>query len=213
MGCWSAENATRAYLQAIKMGKTHEVPDVSEFISALAAGNSSQLMVIASGTVPAESTLISLVAAAHQTGGRVACVLPSLPDNYVTKQTLGPYTECVKFHKGDVKTPLLREYKGEVDFVLIDCEMEDSTGIFRVAEACSKHGKGIVVGYNALHKRSWSSEFETHLLPIADGLLVTRLGRFPNGGERKRNKWVTTFDKYTGEEHVYRLTATDRRGD
>ncbi|XP_021677858.1 uncharacterized protein LOC110662986 isoform X2 [Hevea brasiliensis] len=69
MACWSAENATKAYLRALKMGKRSKEPDMAEFISALAAGNNAQLMVVASARV-AGSTTLPLVAAAQQTGGQ-----------------------------------------------------------------------------------------------------------------------------------------------
>lgn len=99
MTCWSAESATKAYLRAIKMvrkysfenfnqqnsvshleinfvsqEKSAREPDVSEFISALAAGNKAKLMVLACAGA-ADSTTLALVAAAHQTGGRVICIL------------------------------------------------------------------------------------------------------------------------------------------
>ncbi|GMI95798.1 hypothetical protein like AT5G62280 [Hibiscus trionum] len=61
---WSAENAARAYLRALNMGRRGKEPDVAEFISAIAAGNNGQLMVMTSANV-AGSTALALVAAAE----------------------------------------------------------------------------------------------------------------------------------------------------
>ncbi|GLT84426.1 hypothetical protein SLE2022_026580 [Rubroshorea leprosula] len=66
MACnWSAEHATKAYLRALKMGKRGKEPDVSEFISAMAAANNAQMMVMVCSGV-AGSTTVALVAAACQ---------------------------------------------------------------------------------------------------------------------------------------------------
>ncbi|OIT26878.1 hypothetical protein A4A49_57320 [Nicotiana attenuata] len=70
MGCWYAENANKAFLKTMNMGKRATEPNGAEFISALAAGNNVQLMVVAYANV-ADSTTLALVAAAQQTGGRV----------------------------------------------------------------------------------------------------------------------------------------------
>ncbi|KAK4350764.1 hypothetical protein RND71_030077 [Anisodus tanguticus] len=52
----------------MNMGKRGTKPNGAEFISALAAGNSAQIMVVACANV-ADSTTLALVAAAQQTGG------------------------------------------------------------------------------------------------------------------------------------------------
>ncbi|KAJ4727129.1 S-adenosyl-L-methionine-dependent methyltransferase [Melia azedarach] len=183
MACWSSENATKAYLQALKMGKRGKEPDVAEFISALAAGNNAQLMVMACSRI-ATSTTIALVAAAHQTGGRVVC---------------------------DAENLLMKDYKG-ADFVLIDCNINGHKSLFRAAKESVKQGLdgGLIVGYNALHNGS-SSEFETHFLPIGEGLLVSNRIRGNECGERKKSRWVVTVDKCTGEEHVFRITSSPRK--
>ncbi|KAJ0111134.1 hypothetical protein Patl1_00259 [Pistacia atlantica] len=215
MACWSSENATRAYLQALKMGKRGKEPDVAEFISALAAGNNAQLMVVACSSV-AVSTTLALVAAAHQTGGRVVCILHGLDIIHSSKNALGPYANSIEFVVGDAQNLLVNEYRG-ADFVLIDCNSDVHKGIFRAAQESTKHGGGVIVGYNALHKGSWS-EFNTQFLPIGNGLLVTKTTAFPKVGNgngdgevnkgRKRSRWVVTVDKCTGEEHVFRITSS-----
>ncbi|OMP11926.1 hypothetical protein CCACVL1_00209 [Corchorus capsularis] len=217
MACWSAENATKAYLRALKMGKRGKEPDVAEFISAIAAGNNAQHMVITCAGV-AGSTALALVAASRQTGGRVVCILNSLEHYQASKNALGNYRDCIDFVIGDAKL-LLNDYK-TADFVLVDCNISDHKGVLRAAQEVAKHGEGgaLIVGYNALNKGPcWSSsEFKTHFLPIGEGLLVIRKGAANKVGSdgvnnnncRKiRSRWVVKVDKWTGEEHVFRITS------
>ncbi|CAB4301729.1 unnamed protein product [Prunus armeniaca] len=87
MACWSAENATKAYLKTLKMGQKANEPDVVEFISALAAGNNAQQMVVAFAGA-ADSTILALVAAAQQTGGRVVCILRGNEEMQLSEKSL-----------------------------------------------------------------------------------------------------------------------------
>lgn len=178
---------------------------MAEFISALAAGNNAKLMVIVCASI-AGSTTLALVAAAHQTGGHVVCILSKLDELHASKNDLGSYANRVEFVIGDACTLLLDDYK-EADFVLIDCDVSDHKEVFLAAQKGSKHEKkALIVGYNALHKGSyWWSELKTHFLPIGEGLLVTRMVANGNGGQ-KRSRWVVAVDKCTGEEHVFRIT-------
>lgn len=73
-------------------------------ISALAAGNNAQLMVMVSACT-AGSIMLSLVAAAHQTVGHGVCILLYLhfPIFHSSKNALGPHADCVKFVIGDAR--------------------------------------------------------------------------------------------------------------
>ncbi|KAF8412375.1 hypothetical protein HHK36_000339 [Tetracentron sinense] len=215
MACWSAENATKAYLRTLKMGKRANEPDVAEFVSALAAGNSAKLMVEACMDT-AGATTLALVAAAHQTGGRVVCILPGLNQLHSSENALGPEADRVEFVIGDARTLLLNDYRG-ADFVLIDCNLENYEGILEAAQAGANHGGAVVVGLNALCKGSWSRSTgsKTQLLPIGEGLLVTRIpaniAKVGDHGGAKRSRWVVRVDKCTGEEHVFRIRSPQRK--
>ncbi|TXG62690.1 hypothetical protein EZV62_009684 [Acer yangbiense] len=200
------------------MGKRDNKPDVAEFISAIAAGNNAQLMVMACSIVTV-STALALVAAAHQTGGRIVCILSGLNNENIqaSKEALGPHANCIEFVVGDAQKLLMdhEEYKC-ADFVLIDCNLDDHKGVFRAAkESTSNHRGGLIIGYNALYKRISWSEFKTHFLPIGEGLVVSRTtaygGSGGRGGDRKRSRWVLTVDKCTGEEHVFRITSPTQK--
>ncbi|RWR80685.1 hypothetical protein CKAN_00933700 [Cinnamomum micranthum f. kanehirae] len=152
---WSAENATRAFLRTVKMGKKAKEPDMSEFISALAAGSNAQLMVEVCDGV-AGATTLALVAAAQQTGGRVVCVLTGLEELHSSKQVLGKEANCVEFIIGDAQLLLLNDYLG-ADFVLIDCNMVGHEEVLRAAQTGANCRGAVIMGYNALHKGAWWS--------------------------------------------------------
>lgn len=206
---------TAIYLQ----GKGDKEPDVAEFISALAAGNNAQLMVMAPSAPAAtdRSMLLSLVAAAHQSGGRVISVSRDSEELETRKRSLGPYSQYVEFVIGEAST-LLRTGLKDGDFVLVDCK---SSGYESVLRASRMGLKALVVGYNALdvgrnsNSSTWfSNGFKTHFLPIGGGLMVSRSSeqgsksqKDGNCREKKKSCWVVRVDELTGEEHAYRIVS------
>ncbi|KAI3458265.1 hypothetical protein Pfo_014928 [Paulownia fortunei] len=203
MACWSAENATNAYLRTMRMGKSAKEPNGAEFISALAAGNNVQFMVVACSGA-ADSTTLALVAAAQQTGGRIICILRGLEELHSSKVTLGMNASNVEFVIGDAKELLLNSYK-ESDFVAIDCNLENHEAIISaLQEKVKHHNNTIVLGYNAFCQESWrNSPLRTQLLPIGEGLLLTRAA----AARKSKSNWIVKVDKCTGEEHVFRVRS------
>ncbi|KAL3834586.1 hypothetical protein ACJIZ3_009322 [Penstemon smallii] len=204
MAFWSAENATNAYLRAIKMGKREKEPDTAEFISALAAGTNARSMVVACANA-ADSTTLALVAAAHQTGGKVICILTNANEIQSSKEILGDENALkVKFVIGDAQSLLKSEYK-EADFIAVDCSLKNCEEI--LTKSVGKNS--MVLGYNAFLMGSWRSRgCDLHLLPIGEGLLVSRAATSAKNDENrlgKGSRWVVKVDKCTGEEHVFRV--------
>ncbi|KAK4280489.1 hypothetical protein QN277_012111 [Acacia crassicarpa] len=219
MAFWSAENATKAYLTTLKMRQRVKEPDVAEFISALAAGNNAQLMVVACGSAPG-STTHALVAASHQTGGRVICIVRNHEHLNASKRSLGgdiSGLRQVEFVIGEPQELLTTQYDG-ADFVLVDCKLEKHEEVLRAVDRVSgrKQNGTVVVGYNAFRSRA-SFGSKTQFLPIGEGLLVTKFtGRKNNnninsdthnvmGMKERRSRWIVKVDKCTGEEHVFRV--------
>lgn len=213
MACWSAENATKAYLNTLKMGQKAKEPAVAEFISALAAGNNAQLMVVACAGA-ADSTTLALVTAAHQTGGHVICIVPSHEHLSASKNVLGVNASSqVQFMVGEAQQELV--LLCQADFVLIDCNLVSHGEIVKAIQGCGMQNGTMVVGYNALScKGSWKfCGSKTQLLPIGKGLLVTKFGasassspKYGSGMSKiKSSRWIVKVDKCTGEEHVYRI--------
>ncbi|XP_028798121.1 uncharacterized protein LOC114753596 [Neltuma alba] len=214
MAFWSAENATKAYLTTLKMGQRAKEPDVAEFISALAAGNNAQLMVVACGGALG-STTQALVAASHQTGGRVICTVRNLEHLNAYKKSMGiSELRQVEFVIGEPQELLTTQYD-VADFVLVDCKMENYEEVLRAVDRVRgrKQNGTVVVGYNAFRSRG-SFGSKTQFLPIGEGLLVTKFtGRNNNnnsnnnnmGMKVRRSRWIVKVDKCTGEEHVFRV--------
>ncbi|KAL8148171.1 uncharacterized protein LOC141706184 [Apium graveolens] len=216
MACWSAENATKAYLRTIQMGNNDKEPNVAEFISALSAGKNAQMMVVAGATAAGSPTL-GLVAAAHQTGGRVICIVRGEEELYTSMDTLGCNASRVEFVVGEPQILLLSEYKN-ADLVVIDCNLENREEIFKAVQLSAGRNKltnTTVLGYNVFCKDSWQrGGSKTQFLPIGNGLLMTTIAAkvdfsgSQNGGLGKRSRWIVKVDKCTGEEHVFRVRSS-----
>lgn len=210
MANWCAENATRAYLRTIKMGKEGKEPDVAEFISALAGGNNAQLMVEVCGSTAGPTTL-ALVAAAHQTGGRVVCILPGIKEVQVSKSELSGHLNLVELVIGDPHILLINQYK-DADFLVVDCRINDQEVIFKTGQ----QNGALVMGYNAQHMVPSRKELG-HFLPIGEGLLVSNMPKtlstrgHGTAPTRKKSKWIVKIDKCTGEEHVFRVICPQQR--
>lgn len=169
-------------------------------------------MVMACASAAGSTAALALVAAAHQTGGRVVCILQGPSELQASKDALGHHANRVEFVAGNARTLLLNDFRG-ADFVLIDCDINDHKGVFVAAQkGATGHVGALIVAYNALHKRSWpGSELraaKAHFLPIGEGLLVSRS---TNIGQKKSHRWVVKVDKCTGEEHVFRITSPNKR--
>ncbi|KAG9140735.1 hypothetical protein Leryth_006925 [Lithospermum erythrorhizon] len=209
MVLWSAENATEAYINAMKLAKiNHKEPDVAEFISALAAGSNAKLMVIACPNASDYSATLALVAAAHQTGGRVVCILGDTNQEKILKYNLGENSDYVTFVMGDIRVLLKSEYK-DVDFIVIDCKIEDSKDVLRDVRGVVEKN-AVVLGYNARFMGSLrnfgvnNNNVSAHFLPIGHGILVTRIAK-SEGVSKRKSKWIVKVDNCTGEEHVFRI--------
>ncbi|KAF5760040.1 hypothetical protein HanXRQr2_Chr16g0748651 [Helianthus annuus] len=105
------------------MGKRANEPDGAEFISAIAAGNNAQFMVVACAAM-AGSTTLGIIAASHQTGGRLVCIVKGIGQLESSKQVLNSDTYRVEFVVGNAESLLSNEYKS-ADFVVIDCNLEN----------------------------------------------------------------------------------------
>lgn len=207
----------------MKMGKRANEPDAAEFISAIAAGNNAQLMVVV-GAATARSTTLGLVAAAEQTAGHVISIFKETEELHSSKQALGSDASRVGFVVGDAETLLLNNYR-DADLVVIDCNLENHERILGAIKGNGREKSTIVLGYNAFWKDSWRwSRSNSHLLPIGEGLLLMRIARkSENGGGgkntcdggshggSKKSHWVVKVDNCTGEEHVFRVKSPGGR--
>ncbi|KAM0038985.1 hypothetical protein Hdeb2414_s0012g00376881 [Helianthus debilis subsp. tardiflorus] len=199
-------------------GKRANEPDIAEFISAIAAGNNAQLMVVACAATAGLTTL-GLIAASHQTGGKLICIVKGIEELESSKQALNSDANHVEFVVGNAQSFLSNEYK-LADFVVIDCNLENHEAVLEAVQN-NREKSTIVLGYNAYWKDSWVwSRLNSHLLPIGEGLLLMRVaGKCANGGgksgghgcDSRKSHWVVKVDKCTGEEHVFRVRSPSGR--
>ncbi|XAR66161.1 hypothetical protein NMG60_11012281 [Bertholletia excelsa] len=197
MASWSAENATKAYLTTLKMekrAKKQEV-DVADV---------------------ADSIALALVAAAHQTGGRVVCILRGTEELRSSKEALGKNSSGIVFVTGEAQNLLLNIFL-EADFVLIDCNLRNHEEILRAMQGGGKPCGSIVLGYNASYSSSWrGGGLKAQLLPIGGGLFLYRIAESSKlsrgGGGSGKSDWLVKVDEFTGEEHVFRVRSPQGKG-
>ncbi|KAL9257518.1 hypothetical protein AKJ16_DCAP11445 [Drosera capensis] len=154
---WSPASAANAYLATIKLCgdsmrqcscRRVSEPGRHELIAALAAGINTKLIVeVALHVSP---LTIALAAAARETGGEFICILPNnvLNDSKFVLQDSG-LVDNVEFVIGD-PMDLLPNYKN-VDFVLIDCRVENYMMILKLLETNPR--RAVIVANNLLPGR------------------------------------------------------------
>lgn len=146
----------------------------------------------------ADFTALALVAAAHQTSGEVVCIVGGPDEVQLSKERLGESAGEVKFVIGNAENLVKSDYR-EADCVVVDCRISNSEGILR-----SARNGGMVLGYNAFSQIGFEVGFD--FLPIGEGLLVSRKKRCREIGFGLKSRWIVKVDKFTGEEHVFRVT-------
>eukprot|EP01018_Ginkgo_biloba_P005794 Gb_18074 [translate_table: standard] len=160
---WCKEKAMNAYLDTIKLCKLdHERrcgstwnPDLrsSEFVSAMAAGMNSQIMVeVRSSSAGTRSSTIALAAAATHTGGHLTCFVPcseSLSESVECMDSLG-LGGVVEFVVGEA-IHLLSDYEN-IDFALIDCKNDKDAGVFEVLNL--NPARAVVISSNVSERKS-----------------------------------------------------------
>lgn len=169
-------------------------------------------MVVACANI-ADSTTLALVAAAQQTGGRVICILRGIEELHLSKMALGTNSSHLEFALANSESleMVLPNYYKDADFIAVDCNIQNHEEILGSLQKNTRNKSSIVLGYNAFCKESWrSSSLRTQLLPIGEGLLLTRIAAKPKK-DSDRGHWIVKVDKCTGEEHVYRVKSPRRR--
>ncbi|XP_007051551.2 PREDICTED: uncharacterized protein LOC18613980 [Theobroma cacao] len=237
---WSATSATKAYLETIQLcnnlnklsdsWKTRE-PGSSEFISALAAGMKSKLIVEVKSSV--SPSTIALATAAKHTGARFVCILPETALLEAKKETKDSgLIDIVEFKTGD-PTEILQNYE-KIDFSLVDCKNDDYPKLLKMINVNPK--KAVVVANNLAsdkegfggHVKGMKDKVTVRSMkhPIGKGMEITTIGRTNKSERRDRggggllgaerrgipmkktasanSKWIVRVDEESGEEHIFR---------
>ncbi|ONK73151.1 uncharacterized protein A4U43_C04F27800 [Asparagus officinalis] len=221
MGCWSPLNAMKAYVHTLQLCKDYSddqtdsnanagtskliEPECVEFISALAAGNQSRLMIDVTSDGVSPSTLALAIAARH-TNGRLICVCPDRPSLAQAKSQLQGFglQDAVDFQIGD-PCCVIKQYKN-VDFAAVDHRIDNCdevlfsldmnpdgsivvlSNLFRGGSSSSKRRVG-APNYVHMKKGSYRGRgIESAVLPVGGGMEVNRFGRACRSSRQKRSK-------------------------
>ncbi|KAA8520745.1 hypothetical protein F0562_014983 [Nyssa sinensis] len=236
---WSQNSATNAYLDTLKLCNKHTEncnswktpePESKEFLSALAAGMSSKLIVEVTSEV--SPSTIALAAAARQTGGKFVCILPepTLDKSQKVIEDSG-LNDMVEFKTGD-PVELLPDYEN-IDFSLVDCKSDNYRRVLKLLDVNPR--RSVVVANNLVegrkglggHVKGVENKVAVRSMEnvIGNGMEVTMIGKSAEfwkrdrgtGGHRRtekksglvkktdKSKWVVKVDEKSGEEHIFRL--------
>ncbi|KAL3517295.1 hypothetical protein ACH5RR_024197 [Cinchona calisaya] len=176
------------------------MPDSTEFISALAAGMFSQLMVEITPEV--SPSTVALAAAARQTGGIVICIIPELKqmnESHRLIQDSGLH-DMVEFRIGD-PVEVLTNYEN-IDFSLVDCKSSDHDYSKLLEHMDVNPRRSVVVVVN-LVEGSCKGGLEGHLIrgveneakvmrsikhPMGKGMEILVIGKSIDSNINKREK-------------------------
>ncbi|XVF22721.1 hypothetical protein REPUB_Repub12eG0195200 [Reevesia pubescens] len=211
---WSPETASKAYIDTVKSCKNFEESDVAEFLSAMAAGWNSKLIVESWSYGGPIATSIGLAIAAHHTCGRHLCIVPderSRSGFIKAMQEAGISSTVVIVGEAE---EVMEGLEG-VDFLVVDSKLKGFARVLRFAKLGQKGA--VLACKNACHRAisgfRWHGVLErgtpvvrSVLLPVGQGLDIAHIGA--NGGgmgsKKASNRWIKLFDQQSGEEHVFR---------
>ncbi|XVE76962.1 hypothetical protein DITRI_Ditri13aG0023100 [Diplodiscus trichospermus] len=196
--------------------KNFQGSGVAEFLSAMAAGWNSKLIVESWSYGGPIATSVGLAIAARHTGGRHVCIVQD-------ERSRSGYVKAMKEAAGMLSTVLVvgkaeevMEELAGVDFLVVDSKQKDFARVLRFAKLGQK---GAVLACKNACQRDNVSGFRWHgvlekgsrvvrsvFLPVGQGLDIAHIGAKGGGvGSRKSPKrWIKHIDQQTGEEHVFR---------
>ncbi|KAL4323414.1 hypothetical protein GQ457_11G000920 [Hibiscus cannabinus] len=211
---WSQETASKAYVGTVKAlcQKSFREPGLPEFLSAMAAGWNSKLIVESWSYGGPIETSVGLAVAAHQTCGRHVCVVPD-------ERSRSGYVEAMgeAWTMSSQTAVIVGEAEGMmeglqgVDFLVVDLKRQDFARVLRYAKL--SHKGAVLACKNA---RQWGiSGFRWHgllekgtrvvrsvFLPVGQGLHIAHVGA--NSYKKSPSRWIKHLDQRSGEEHVFR---------
>ncbi|KAK8654572.1 hypothetical protein V6N13_128531 [Hibiscus sabdariffa] len=211
---WSPETASKAYIDTVKSCRQFKDSGVAEFLSAMAAGWNTKLMVESWSYGSPIATSVGLAIAANHTCARHVCIVPDEQSrlNYVdAMKGVGISSTAVIVGEAE---DAMEELVG-VDFLVVDSKRKEFARILRHAKlnhkdavlAC-KNARGRVISGFRWH---WVLERGTRVvrsvfLPVGQGLDIAHIGADTGvmGSKKSCSRWIKHTDKQSGEEHVFR---------
>ncbi|XVF73413.1 hypothetical protein PTKIN_Ptkin12aG0199900 [Pterospermum kingtungense] len=212
---WSPETASKAYIDTVKSCKNFQESGVSEFLSAMAAGWNSKLIVESWSHGGPISTSVGLAIAAHHTSGRHVCVVPDerSRSGYVMAMKEAGMSSSTVVIVGEAEEVM--EGLTGIDFLVVDSKRKDFARVLRFAKL--GHKGAVLACKNARHRDisafrwHWVLERGTRVvrsvfLPVGQGLDIAHIGAIGGGVRSKKgpSRWIKHIDQRSGEEHVFR---------
>ncbi|KAA3469391.1 ankyrin repeat/KH domain protein [Gossypium australe] len=213
---WSQEIASKAYLDTVKeLCQNFKEPGVSEFLSAMAAGWNSKLIVESWSYGSPIATSVGLAVAARHTCGRHVCVVPDERSRlgYIKAMEEAGTVSSTAVIVGEAEEVM--EGLHDVDFLVVDLKRKDFARVLRCAKL--NHDGAVLACKNACHRGisgfRWHGVLEkgtrvvrSLFLPVGQGLHVAHAGANSGGVRIKKcpSRWIKYIDHRSGEEHVFR---------
>ncbi|OMP00585.1 hypothetical protein COLO4_12536 [Corchorus olitorius] len=213
---WSPETASKAYIDTVKTCKNFKESGVAEFLSAMAAGWNSKLIVESWSYGGPIATSVGLAIAARHTCGRHVCIVPDerSRSGYVKAMNEAGMSSSTVVIVGEAEEVM--EGVAGVDFLVVDSKRKDFARVLRFAKLGQK---GAVLACKNACQRAISG-FRWHgvlergtrvvrsvFLPVGQGLDIAHIGAKGGGavGSKKSpSRWIKHIDQQSGEEHVFR---------
>ncbi|XWS45925.1 hypothetical protein CRYUN_Cryun14cG0021200 [Craigia yunnanensis] len=185
---WSPETASKAYIDTVESCQNFKESGVAEFLSAVAAGWNSKLIVESWSYGGSIATSVGLAIAARHTCGRHVCIVPDerLRSGYIKAMQEAGMSSTVMI-VGEAEEVM--EGLAGVDFLVVDSKRKDFARVLRFAKLGQK---GAVLAIkNACHRGisgfRWHGVLErgtrivrSVFLPVGKGLDIAHIGA--NGG-------------------------------
>ncbi|KAK4751762.1 hypothetical protein SAY87_020560 [Trapa incisa] len=214
---WSAERASKAYIDTVTACKTYQESGVPELVSAMAAGWNAQLILETWALGNPIFTSIGLTVSRRHTGGRHVCVVPDegSRSEYIkmVEGTVGAATEVLIV--GEAIEEVMERLEG-IDFMVVDCRLEDFCKLLKMARlgdrgavlVCTNASSRNLSGFRwgAVLEGRRPSQVQRRLvrsvfLPVGKGLDIAYVGM---SGGRKSSRWIKSVDHESGEEIIIR---------
>ncbi|KAK4341190.1 hypothetical protein RND71_039691 [Anisodus tanguticus] len=209
---WSPQQAMEAYLNTLQLSKgLHNrdrkliEPECVEFISALAAGSRSKV-ILEITTEGINPFTIALAVATKLTCGRLICVLPYHKSNNIDLKL--PHHEelknVIEFVVGKNPNEVIKKFK-KVDFLVIDCKFGDHLKLWKNNLEVNPKGCVVVTRNNNIGRNTRKVCFgeilegkkgiECVTMPIGEGIELTKIKSSSCKKESRRFKrFHVTFE-------------------
>ncbi|CAI9093826.1 OLC1v1029408C1 [Oldenlandia corymbosa var. corymbosa] len=205
---WSAETASKAFIDTVKTCKLSHESSVAELISAMAAGWNAKLIVETWSKGGMMQTSIGLAIASHYAGGKHVCIVPDEESKTEYVQAMEKAGKPVPEVKVGKPEELVGGIEG-IDFMVVDSSRKDFANIFRVAKLGERGA--VLICKNASSRAAsdfgWRNVLDgktrivRHVfLPVGNGLDIVHVGATISGPKKGPSRWIKHVDRKTGEE-------------